>query len=89
MERMQTSVRFPARTCRWFVLVLLLTTFALAGCSTTPSIEAKLLAPLTASASPLLTSSDELNHSQKFDRWVAEFSTSARAAGRTVPSHDN
>jgi len=81
MERMQTSVRFPARTCRWLVLVLLLAIIALAGCSTTPSLEAKPLAPLTASASPLISTSDELNHSQKFDRWVAEFSTSARASG--------
>jgi len=78
---MQTSFRILASTCRWFLLALLLAIFALAGCSTTPSIEAKPLAPLTVSASPLLSTSDELNHSQKFDQWVAGFSTSARADG--------
>ena len=46
--------------------------FALAGCAS---------APTTVSANPVQAVAVELDHSQKFARWVAGFSTSARAAG--------
>ena len=38
-------------------------------------------APASVAASPSLAGADTLEHSHKFARWVAEFSTSARAAG--------
>jgi len=49
----------------------LLTLFALAGCASTPSVE----------PTPMPAESVEIDHDQKFARWVAAFSTSARAAG--------
>lgn len=70
---MQATSRFPAPARRWLVLSVLATS-ALAGCASAPPIAAtrpSLAAPV----------SDEAEHHQQFARWVAEFSTSARAAG--------
>jgi lytic murein transglycosylase len=80
MERMQSPSRFPASARGWLVPALL-AMFALAGCAAAPSVETKAPAPSTVDANPTPTESSEVEHSQKFARWVLEFSTSARAAG--------
>lgn len=80
MSRMQTPFRFPASRRYWLVLVLL-AIFAAAGCAATPSIETKTPAPTTVGSNPIQVESNEVEHSQKFSRWVAEFRTIARAAG--------
>ena len=77
---MQTFSRFPAPARDWLVPALL-AIFLAAGCASPPSVETKASAPSTVSASPTQAESEELEHSQRFARWVAEFSTSARAAG--------
>jgi lytic murein transglycosylase len=59
----------------------LLAIFALAGCASAPSVETGAAAPSTVGADPTRAESLEVEHSQKFARWVAEFSTTARAAG--------
>ena len=68
---MQKRTLFPA----------LLAVLVLAGCAAPPSGETTAKAPSAVSAVPTPTDSVEVEHSQKFARWVAEFSTHARAAG--------
>ncbi|MEO6322977.1 MAG: lytic murein transglycosylase [Polaromonas sp.] len=80
MAGMQTPFRFPASGHSRLVPALL-ALFAVAGCASAPSAAPKLVAPSTAGANPTRVESDEVAHSQKFARWVAEFSTFARAAG--------
>lgn len=75
---MQISV-FPASARHWLVPGLL-AVFAIAGCTSVPSVPTKAPAPPMGGASPTAVSA-EAEHSQNFARWVAEFSTSARAAG--------
>lgn len=75
---MQTTSHFPAAARRWLVPGVL-AIFALAACTSAPSVATKAPAPAVVGASPAL--SDEAEHQQKFARWVAEFRTSARAAG--------
>ncbi|MFZ3127319.1 MAG: lytic murein transglycosylase [Rhodoferax sp.] len=55
----------------------------LVGCAVTPPVETTAPAPAVAGTKPTPTPTDstEIEHSQKFARWVAEFSTRARAAG--------
>ena len=83
MEEMNTPSRLPAPVhCR--LAPALLAIFALAGCASAPSVEtrapARTVAPAVApGATP--APADELEQRQKFARWVAEFSSSARAAG--------
>ena len=77
---MQTTSRFPASDRCWLVPSLL-AIFAVAGCASAPSVETKAPAPSMVGASPTPAVADEVEHSQKFARWVAEFSTIARAAG--------
>ena len=79
---MQTSFRFPAPTRRWLVPALL-ATFIVAGCASTPPVppEAPALSTVVASPSPAAAVVDEVERSQQFARWVAGFSTTARAAG--------
>lgn len=85
---MQTPSRFPAPSRCWLVPGLL-AILALAGCVSAPPDEPKAPAPPTATTpasavSPLPALppvSDDAKHNQKFARWVAEFRTSARAAG--------
>ena len=82
MEGMQATSRFSAPARRWLVpSVLAISTFA--GCASAPPVETKApAAPMAATSPPLAAPvSDEAEHSQKFARWVADFSTSARAAG--------
>ncbi len=59
----------------------MLAIFVLAGCASTPPVETTAPAPSIVSTNPTPTESVEVEHSQKFARWVAEFSTRARAAG--------
>ena len=82
---MQTTFRFPASARRWLVPTLL-AIFAVAGCASAPSVETMTPAPSMVGASPTPAVSDEVERSQKFARWVAEFSTSARAAGIDEPT---
>ena len=77
---MHTTSHFPASARRWLVPSLL-AIFAVAGCASAPSVETKAPAPSIVGASPAPTVSDEVEHSQRFARWVADFSTGARAAG--------
>ncbi|MFZ3221060.1 MAG: lytic murein transglycosylase [Rhodoferax sp.] len=53
----------------------------LVGCAATPPVETTAPASAVADTKPTPTDSTEVEHSQKFARWVAEFSTRARAAG--------
>lgn len=62
---------------RYFALPLIL---AIAAC-TTRSVETRAPAPSAAIASPALAPSAELERSQSFARWVADFSATARTAG--------
>jgi lytic murein transglycosylase len=80
MERMQTPSRFPASARCWLAPALL-AMFALAGCAAAPSVETKAPAPSTVVANPTPAESIDVEHSQRFARWVVEFSISARAAG--------
>ncbi len=77
---MQTPSRFPASTRCWLVPALL-AVLVVGGCTTPPSIETQAPAPSTVVASPTPAGSIDVEHSRKFARWVAEFSTTARAAG--------
>ena len=77
---MQTTALFPAPARRWLVPSVL-TIFTFAGCASAPPVETKAPAAPMVATSPPLAVFDEAEHRQKFARWVAEFSTSARAAG--------
>ena len=77
---MQTTSRFPVSARRWLVPTVLVI-FAVVGCASAPSVETKATASPMVSTSPTPAVANEVEHSQKFARWVAEFSTSARAAG--------
>jgi membrane-bound lytic murein transglycosylase B len=81
---MQTTSRFPASARRCLVPSLL-AIFAVAGCASAPSVKTAVPAASTVDASPTpavtASVSDEVEHSQNFARWVAEFSTTARVAG--------
>ena len=77
---MQTPSRFPASARCWLVHTLL-AIFVVAGCASTSSVEKKASAPSSVGASPTPAVYNEVEHSQKFARWVAEFSNTARAAG--------
>ena len=77
---MQTTSRSPASARCWLVPALL-AIIAVAGCASTSLVETKAPAPSTVDANQTRAGSDKVEHSQKFARWVAEFSTTARAAG--------
>jgi lytic murein transglycosylase len=68
---MQKRTLFPA----------LLAVLVLAGCASAPSVETTASAPSAVGTVPTPSDSTEVKHNQKFARWVAEFSTRARAAG--------
>ena len=80
MGRMQTSPLSSAPAHRWLAPALL-AIVALAGCTSAPLVDTQAPVPSPASVSPTPTLSDEPDHSQQFARWVADFSTRARAAG--------
>ena len=82
MGRMQTPSIFPAPARSWLAPALLaIVALAVAGCASAPPVEIQAPASLPASANPAPTPSTDADHSQKFARWVAGFSTRARAAG--------
>ena len=78
MQRMQAISPFSAPARRWLVpRVLAICT--LAGCTAAPPSESQTpTPPLAPQAAP---ATDAAAHQQQFARWVAQFSTSARAAG--------
>ena len=83
---MQTPFSLPAR--RWLAPALL-ALFAVSGCTLAPPDQTNAPAPSKLGASPTPATAtavvvvvvDEVERTQKFARWVAEFSASARAAG--------
>ena len=79
---MQTSSRSPASARRRLVPVFL-AIFVVAGCASAPSVQtkAKAAAPSRVGASATPVVAEEVERSQNFARWVAEFNASARAAG--------
>ncbi|NMM91121.1 murein transglycosylase [Rhodococcus sp. SRB_17] len=78
---MQTPFCFPASARRWFVSSWV-AILAVSGCASAPPVETKAppAPPMVATTAPLAASA-EVERSQKFARWVAGFSASARAAG--------
>ena len=77
---MQTPFCFPA-SARSRLVPALLAIFAVAGCASAPSVETQAPPPLTVGVNLTRAGSIEVEHSQKFARWVAQFRTSAGAAG--------
>lgn len=77
---MQTPSLFPA-PARCPLVPTLMAILVLAGCASAPSVETTAPAPSAVSAAPTPTDATEAEHNKKFARWVAEFSTRARAAG--------
>ena len=81
---MRTTFSFQPSARRLLVpSVLIIFAVAVAGCASAPSTETETLVPAVVNARPIPTQtvSDEIEHTQKFALWIAEFSTSARAAG--------
>lgn len=82
MKSMSKSVRFPTPVhCR--LAPVLLAAFTLAACAAMPAADPKVLAPSPVATSPTQAGSAELDTDQRFARWVADFSVTARAAGIT------
>jgi len=77
---MQTPSIFPAPARGWF-LPATLVIVALAGCAAAPLIRIEVPAPPPHSASPAQAPSGELEHNEKFARWVAGFSADVLKAG--------
>lgn len=77
---MQIPSHFSVSARCWLVPALL-TIVALAGCASAPSVETQAPPASTVGATPTPTESIDVEHGQKFARWVLEFSTTARAAG--------
>jgi len=77
---MQTPFRISPAAHGWLAPALL-TLFALAGCTSTASIETQATAPAMVLSNPIQAESAEIEHSQRFARWIADFSSSARTAG--------
>ena len=77
---MQIPSRFPVSARCWLVpasLVIL----AIAGCASAPSVQTQAPHPSTVGANLTRAESSEVEHSQKFAGWVAQFRASARTAG--------
>lgn len=80
MENMPTPSPCPVLACIRFVPVLL-AVVTLTACAAAPAIDTREPAPPAMVATPVQAVSGEDEHSQKFARWVANFSATARAAG--------
>jgi len=77
---MQTPSLFAALTrCQLFPALLAI--LVLAGCAATPPVATTAPTPSSVNAVPTPTDFMEVENNPKFARWVAEFSTRARAAG--------
>jgi len=82
MKRTPTPLHSPAHRHRWHAPTLLAISLTLSACTSTPPVETKPEAPSAVISRPAaVESSEEVDHGQKFARWIADFSTSARAAG--------
>jgi membrane-bound lytic murein transglycosylase B len=80
MAGMQKPSDFSASSrCR--LVAASLAILALAGCASAPSVAPRISAPSTAGTHAAQAGSDEVEHSQRFARWVDAFSTIARTAG--------
>jgi lytic murein transglycosylase len=77
---MHTPFPFSASTRCWLAPAWL-AIIALTACTTAPPVNTQAPASSTVGASPTPAESAALDHRQKFARWVADFSASARAAG--------
>ncbi|MEO8849999.1 MAG: lytic murein transglycosylase [Casimicrobiaceae bacterium] len=77
---MQTPFGFSLPVRRPLVPVLL-AVLALAGCASTPSVAPAVATPPAVVAKSVPATAIEDDPSQKFARWIAGFSTTARAAG--------
>lgn len=77
---MQTPFRFPSSARCWLVPALL-AIIAVAGCALAPSVPTQAPPSSTVDANLTRDGSIDVEHSQKFARWVADFKSSARAAG--------
>jgi membrane-bound lytic murein transglycosylase B len=82
MEPMQSQTLF-LDSGRPLLVSALLAILVLAGCSSAPLVETKTPTPSTAEVKPPPTEVNVFEHQKKFARWVADFSTEARAAGIT------
>lgn len=82
MGRMQTPPIFSVPARSWLAPALLaIVALAVAGCTSAPPVDTQAPASWPVSANPAPTASMDADPSQKFVRWVADFSTRARAAG--------
>ncbi|MBU3898391.1 MAG: lytic murein transglycosylase [Gammaproteobacteria bacterium] len=77
---MQTLLLLPAGARYWLVPASLLI-FAMTGCGFTPTVETQAVPPTKVDINLTRAQSIEVEHNQKFARWVAQFSSTARAAG--------
>lgn len=80
MGRMHKRFRFPAPTRCWFVPAFLVIV-AVSGCALAPSVQIQAPPPSTVGADLMRAEASEVEHSQKFAGWIAQFRTSVRAAG--------
>lgn len=77
---MSNSFRSPTPVhCR--LAPALLAAFTLAACAATTAADPKMPAPSPVTTSPAQVGSGELDINQRFAHWVADFGTTARAAG--------
>ena len=77
---MQTPSHLVA-PCHSWLIPALLALFALTGCAFAPSVLPVVPTPSQIAGNLTQAESDELEHSQKFAQWVADFIAFARAAG--------
>jgi len=80
MKSMSKSVRFPIPV-HYRHAPVLLAAFTLAACAAKPVADPKVPAPSLVTTSSAQPVSAEIDTNQRFARWVADFSTTARAAG--------
>jgi membrane-bound lytic murein transglycosylase B len=80
MKSMSKSVRFPLPV-NFRLVPVLLAAFTLAACAAKSVADPKVPAPSPVTTSPAQAVSAEIDTNQRFARWVADFSTTARAAG--------
>ena len=80
MASMHTLSRLSAPGYCWLIPVVL-AIFAVAGCSSAPTVALKGPTPVTPASNLTQAVSDEQAQGQKFAQWIAEFRVFARAAG--------
>ena len=80
MGRMKKFFRFPA-PIRCSLVPAFLVIVAVAGCSLAPSVQIQAPPSSAVGANLVRAQASEVEHSQKFAGWVAQFRASARATG--------